>query len=272
MGTGGTLPLSDTMSKESLAKDTNAESAPHFKRRLYLIDPRFQLKYTGLLVTVVLAVMVYLGGELWQSANVASTYAHIASTQAELAMKESHTSSRLARQCVVNNAGDNPILLQVVEEELAVTDRQAENDLAEVKRGRGDVEIHRRNMAEQLIASMIALTVLLSMMGIFITSKIVGPVYKIKRLLRRVGTGRLATKERLRKGDELGDLFDTFLQMMYSLKALQSGRLATLDDTLEKAKATGAAPEVLEGLHALRAQMALGLGNDGTKKKNEASS
>jgi len=36
---------------------------------------------------------------------------------------------------------------------------------------------------------------------------------KLKRLLRRVGTGRLVVRERLRRGDELGDLFDTFLQM-----------------------------------------------------------
>ncbi len=252
--------------------DPSPAKKAHFKRRDYLIDPRFQLKYTGLLVAVVLAVMVFLGGELWQSANVASTYAQIASTQAELAMKESHTSSRLARQCVVTNAADNAILLQVVEEELAATDRQAESDLEVVKRGRIDVEMHRRAMREQLIATGIALTVILSIMGIFITNKIVGPVYKLKRLLRRVGTGRLATKERLRKGDELGDLFDTFLQMMYSLKALQSGRLATLDDAMEKANASGAAPEVLQSLQALRAQMALGLAVELPATKKEASS
>lgn len=256
------------MSDASPAKKTKS----HFQRRDYLIDPRFQLKYTGLLVAVVLAVMVFLGGELWQSANVASTYAHIASTQAELAMKESHTSSRLARQCVVTNAADNPLLLQVVEEELAATDRQAESDLEAVKHGRVDVETHRRNMREQLIATGIVLTVLLSIMGIFITNKIVGPVYKLKRLLRRVGTGRLATKERLRKGDELEDLFDTFLQMMYSLRALQAGRLATLDDAMEKAKSTGAAPEVLEGLHALRAQMTIGLPVELPATKKESSS
>ena len=50
-------------------------------------------------------------------------------------------------------------------------------------------------------------------MGIVITHRIVGPVHKMKRLLRRVSTGRLAIEERLRKGDELEDLFDTFLQM-----------------------------------------------------------
>jgi nitrogen fixation/metabolism regulation signal transduction histidine kinase len=234
--------------------------APRYRRRNYLIDPRFQLKYTGLLVAVVLAVMLLLGVQIARSANVASSYAQLAATQAERAMKESHTSSKLARQNVLTNAGDNPILLQVMEEELAATDRQAEKDLEAVKLERVEVELHRREMRDQLIGAGIALTVLLTSMGIFITSKIVGPVYKIKRLLRRVGTGRLAIKERLRKGDELEDLFDTFLQMTYSLKALQSGRMATLEATMETARATNASPEVIEGLQALRAQMALGLG------------
>jgi hypothetical protein len=240
--------------------------APRYRRRNYLIDPRFQLKYTGLLVAVVLAVMLLLGVQIARSADVASSYAELAAKQAEHAMKESHTSSKLARQNVLANAGDNPILLQLMEEELAATDLKAEKELADVKNERVEVEMHRRQMREQLIGAGIALTVLLTTMGIFITSKIVGPVYKIKRLLRRVGTERLAIKERLRKGDELEDLFDTFLQMTYSLKALQSGRMATLEATMETAKATNASPEVLEGLQALRAQMALGLGPLGPRR------
>ena len=60
-------------------------------------------------------------------------------------------------------------------------------------------------------------------------------------------------------GDELEDLFDTFLQMTYSLRALQSARLKTLDATMRRAEATGAAEEVLSGLRVLRAEMVLGL-------------
>jgi hypothetical protein len=82
----------------------------------------------------------------------------------------------------------------------------------------------------------------------------------MKRLLRRVSTGRLAIEERLRRGDELEDLFDTFLQMTYSLRATQHARLATLDSTLKHAEASASTPrEVIEGLRALRAQMVLGL-------------
>ena len=117
----------------------------------------------------------------------------------------------------------------------------------------------QRKLELLILASGGALLLLLLVMGILITHRIVGPVHKMKRLLRRVSTGRLVIEERLRRGDELEDLFDTFLQMTYSLRAMQAARLATLDDTVRHATTAGTAPDVLELLHALRAQMVLGL-------------
>jgi nitrogen fixation/metabolism regulation signal transduction histidine kinase len=116
------------------------------------------------------------------------------------------------------------------------------------------------------IAGVVLLSVLF-ILGIWVTHKVVGPVHKLKRLLRRVSTGRLAVSERLRRGDELGDLFDTFLQMTWSLRAQQSGRLATLDDAIRRAEATNADADLRAILSALHAQMALGLR---TRRESEA--
>jgi hypothetical protein len=91
----------------------------------------------------------------------------------------------------------------------------------------------------------------------------------MKRLLRRVGTGKLAIKERLRRGDELEDLFDTFLQMTWSLSALQRGQLATIEATLKEAEKCGASRETLEGLRALRAQTALSLGIEQMMRRSQ---
>jgi nitrogen fixation/metabolism regulation signal transduction histidine kinase len=106
-----------------------------------------------------------------------------------------------------------------------------------------------------LIGAGTALVALLTTMGIFITHRIVGPVFKMKRLLRQVGTGRLSVKESLRKGDELGDLFETFLQMTLSLRALQADRLATLDSIIAELEASGRELDTLARLRELRAQM-----------------
>ncbi|WP_394823500.1 hypothetical protein [Pendulispora albinea] len=230
---------------------------PELRNRIWLINPRFQLKYTGMLVAVVALVMLVLGVVIGKTANTAARYAQIATLQAEKAMKESQVNSQLTRESVLMSG--NPELLKVVEEGLSETDRQAEANLQAVQNNRAEIEMQRKLVLGVLIFAGVVLTLVLTVMGVFITRRVVGPVHKMKRLLRRVGTGRLVVTERLRRGDELEDLFDTFMQMTWSLKALQTGRIATLDATIHKAEESGASPEVLDGLRVLRAQMVLGL-------------
>src|SRR5262249_51386364 len=81
---------------------------------------------------------------------------------------------------------------------------------------------------------------LLTILGVVITHRIVGPVFKIKRLLRQVASGKLVVNQRLREGDELGDLFETFQQMTLSLKVLQIDRIATLEAAIAEAEKSGA--------------------------------
>jgi len=225
----------------------------------YLLNPRFQLKWTGYLVVVVLGVMTSLGVLIARLANRTSETASVAVMQAEKAFKESKVNNQLARGAVEMAAPDNATLAGVMNEQLAQVDAQQERNLADVRRMQEDIGRDRKHLQQLMGGAGLALLVLLTLMGVVITHRIVGPVHKLKRLLRRVSTGRLVVDERLRKGDELEDLFETFLQMTYSLRAMQNARVATLDATLKSAEATAAADEVVDGLRALRAQMVLGL-------------
>jgi nitrogen fixation/metabolism regulation signal transduction histidine kinase len=225
----------------------------------YLLDPRFQLKWTAYLVVVVLAVMASLGVLIGRMANRTSDTAQIAVTQAEKAHKESEINNQLARSAVEAADPENATLAGVMNEQLEEVDKKQAHNLEEVRRLQVDITRDRRNLQLLLGGAGVALVILLSLMGIVITHRIVGPVHKMKRLLRKVSTGRLVVSERLRKGDELEELFETFLQMTYSLRALQNARLATLDATLRQAEATNASADVLDGLRALRAQMTLGV-------------
>jgi len=225
----------------------------------YLLDPRFQLKWTGYLVVVVVFVMAGLGFVIARTAGHASDTASLAVKQAEKAYEESKSNNILTRRTMQLAGGDNPALQMVMDESLNEVDAQSEKNLADVRSRQADIAAGRRNLQNLLIGAGVALVVLLALMGILITHRIVGPVHKMKRLLRRVSTGRLVIEDRLRKGDELEDLFDTFLQMTYSLRAMQIARLATLDTTLRRAEATETPDDVLDGMRALRAQLVLGL-------------
>lgn len=225
----------------------------------YLLDPRFQLKWTGYLVVVVLVVMASLGVLIARMASRTSDTAQIAVTQAEKAHKESEINNQLARSAVEAADPENATLAGVMNEQLEEVDKKQAHNLEEVKRLQTDIVRDRRNLQLLLGGTGVALVILLTLMGIVITHRIVGPVHKMKRLLRKVSTGRLLVDERLRKGDELEELFETFLQMTHSLRAQQNARVATIDATLRTAEKTDASPEVLEGLRALRAQMTLGI-------------
>jgi nitrogen fixation/metabolism regulation signal transduction histidine kinase len=230
------------------------------KRHTYLLDPRFQLKWTGYLVVSVVVVMAVLGYVIAQTAGRASDTATMAVDQAKKAYEESKSNNILTRR-TLELAGDNPALQAVMNDSLNDVDVQSEKNLQEVRKRQEDIARDRRNIQLLLGGSGLMLVVLLLLMGIVITHRIVGPVHKMKRLLRRVSTGRLVIEDRLRKGDELEDLFDTFLQMTYSLRAQQLARIATLDGALRKAE-RGDQPtpeEVIDGLRALRAQLVLGL-------------
>ncbi len=230
--------------------------APPRRSRRYLIDARFQLKYTGMLIGVVLSVMVVLGAFLLQTARTASTHASFAADQAERALKESAASAKLLRM----NAAYDPALSESLDKDLAVLDGEYQKNLAEVQTRRKDVDRQARRLELLLGGGSVALLISLMVMGIFITHRIVGPVYRMKRLLRQVGTARFSVKEKLRKGDELEDLFETFIQSVHSLEALQAGRRATLEATIAKAEKANVSDEVMRGLEALRGQLSLGLG------------
>jgi nitrogen fixation/metabolism regulation signal transduction histidine kinase len=243
---------------------------PQRRKQSYLLDPRFQLKWTGYLVAVVLAVMASLGwiiartaSDSARSAGIAVELAEKAVEQAKKAAEESRTNSILARQSVMLAA---PEMATVMNESLEELDKKEAANVAEIQKrakeihqSAEEVKKGQRELERLLAGAGIALLVLLVGMGVVITHRIVGPVHKMKRLLRRVSTGRLVIEDRLRKGDELEDLFDTFLQMTYSLRAMQRARLATLDSTLKHAESGNTPKEVIEGLRALRAQMVLGL-------------
>ena len=238
---------------------------PAWHRRTLLIDRRFQLKYTSWIVLVVAAVLLVLGLLVGKLATSAIGYAELATTQAEKATRESAVNSRLAKMNAALGSGNDPALLAILEDETKKVDQQMERDLSDIAARKQAVTTLRASLLVSLVAGGAVLLGALFFTGVLVTRRVVGPVFKIKRLLRRVGTGRLVVNERLRRGDELEDLFDTFLQMTYSLTALQRGRLATLDATIARAERAGTSQDVMDGLHALRAQMALGLESKGAR-------
>lgn len=198
----------------------NATSAPQTsgggpppKRRLrnYLLDARFQLKYTSYVVVVTLLVASALG---------------------YLAYEESRGQT------------------QMLSISWAMEDPTATTEFIEQRAAEYD-----RNLLLQIIAGVLVLTVALGCTGILVTHRVVGPAYKLKLLMQHVADGHLNLKGRLRKGDELQDVFLVFEQMIETQRKNQQEEIDLLARAIDRAKAGGATDEALRDLETLRQRM-----------------
>ena len=196
----------------------------------YLIDKRFQLKYTGFIVGMALVISIILGAFL---VNTSSNVVAESRKVSQIALIDS----------ISNNAAyaDNPELLK------ANKDAADEQDRMMMAR--------QRNMLASILGGLTLLVLFIGVLGIYFTHKVAGPIYKMKQLLRQVGAGKLNFRGGLRKGDELQDFFEAFAEMTASLKDRQAKEIALLEAGIEAAKAAGASEESLEKIFTVRDEM-----------------
>ncbi len=209
--------------------------------RNLLIDSRFQLKYTSLLVIVALAVSVLLGGFLY------ATSREVVAESARV-VEESKKVSDVVMMSIKDNYGQDTDLAS------AFTDEASKSDQKLLEQQKALVR-QQQKMLAALVGALAALVILIGMCGIWFTHKIAGPVYKMKMLLRQVGDGKLVFQGSLRKGDELQDFFEAFSSMVDKLRDRQAKEVAQLDAAIRLAGEAGASEESLAKVQLVRDEM-----------------
>jgi nitrogen fixation/metabolism regulation signal transduction histidine kinase len=87
-------------------------------------------------------------------------------------------------------------------------------------------------MLASLVGGLALMVAFIGVLGIYFTHKVAGPIYKMKGLLKRVGEGSLRIDSRLRRGDELQDFFDAFIEMVSGLRQIEERRLGDVEAAL----------------------------------------
>lgn len=216
----------------------------HRSIRNYLLDAPFQLKYTGYLVGVALLISIVLGVFLWRTSGKVVE-------ESSRVVEESKKVSDIVKMQIKDDPiyGDNPELMKSFNESATDSDNR-------VAVQQDKVAAQQRVMLGSVIGGLTLLVVLIGLVGIYITHKVAGPIFKMKMLLKQVGQGKLNFPRRgLRKGDELQHFFDEFLKMADDLKARQQGEVERLDAAIAAVKAGGASDEALAKLVAVRDEM-----------------
>jgi nitrogen fixation/metabolism regulation signal transduction histidine kinase len=240
------------------------------KLKNYLLDKQFQLKYTGYLVAIALVLSVALGLVLWRVSREVLSQSHATVHQGEqvvdlgqVVVKESRKVSEVVRMNIVKDPvyADNPALREAFETDARTQDDRLKKQQEQLESQAASLKAQSQNIAHQqtvmfstLAAVLLLLVLGIGVAGIVVTHRIAGPIFKMKRQIREVGEGKLKIPGKLRKGDELVDFFDTFHDMVVSLREHQEKEITALDAALEKIEGKADAKD-LEPLKQLRADM-----------------
>lgn len=226
---------------------------PAFKRswRNYLLDARFQLKFASYIVAINMVIAAMLGVFLWDTTGVLFKQMQ-AAVEARTSAVE--TSKELGI-CTLNNEiaqkMDDPEFAKVMEEKSAAIDADYEKEKAKTMKAKGDLELQQRATLFTLLGAMVAFILFIGMGTVIVTHKIVGPLFRIKRLANEVADGKLRPPTYgLRPGDELKDVFDVFANMVTVLRSRQETDLKRVDQVLAELKAAGGGNKTMEELVA----------------------
>lgn len=216
-------------------------------RRLknFLLDARFQLKFAAYFVAMTLVVAGLLG--VFLARTTGSLFAQMNSA-VESREKAAETSKELGT-CTLNsdlakNMEDPEFIGKLAEKSKAIDDA-FEAERQAVVQQKVELEKQQRMTLYALIGFLGGFIVLVAIGAIVITHRIVGPLFRIKRMAREVASGVIRPPSYgLRPGDELQDVFEVMAAMIKELRERTEGDLRVVE------AAAAGDPAALEKLKA----------------------
>ncbi len=223
---------------------------PHKRHmRNYLLDRSFQLKYAGLLFAVAAILSATLGWLLWNESQLLIHHSRSAVARGQHAVElgaqvsaESRKVTEVVRMNIVSDPmyAENPELLEELQADNAEADAKVvaqEKELADnaatLRHQADDLEARQQKMSYALIGLLTLLAVLMGLLGIVVTHRVAGPIFKMTRQIRTIGDGDWSVPAPLRKGDELADFFGAFEDMVKNMRAQRKREIAMLEKALE---------------------------------------
>ncbi len=223
--------------------------------RNYVLDTRFQLKYTAMIVSVALVTGLVAGALLTQSlAKSSAQSAHLVQLGGRL-VAESKKVSDVTSMTIKNAYADSPELLAAFGADAEKEAAKIAQREQELKAGDAELQASQARTKTLVAASFAVFLLTLTAMGIYITHRVVGPVFRMKHLLGEVAAGRLVFDRGLREGDELQDLYAVFKDMVVAMRERQLGEVQRVADLTSHARRAHGDVALTQELEALLREM-----------------
>lgn len=198
-----------------------AAPAQPYQRKLknFLLDARFQLKFAVYFIVPTLVISGVLGVFIFSTTG--NLFRQM-SQAVEARSKSAETSKELGT-CTLNNeltkGMDDPALMSKLEVRSKEIDAAYEAEKQAIVQQQKDLVAQQQTTIAVMVGLLLLFVLVIGFVAIVITHRIVGPLFRIKRMGREVASGVVRPPEYgLRPGDELKDVFDVFATMVKALR------------------------------------------------------
>jgi len=173
-----------------------------YKRRNYLVNKRFQLKYTIAIVATLLVIMLVSGFGLYMGmwGSIIENFSKF-----KVSQNLENVQRIVGYEAARYDKGDYRLEKIFREAELLSTQEKS------------TLKYALQSVNRSLAPKVMALFVFIFLAGIFISHKIAGPMYRIERSAEAIQDGDLRVNFRVRKSDEMRDTAGALEDMVEAL-------------------------------------------------------
>jgi len=224
--------------------------------RNFLIEPKFQLKFTVYLIAVTLVVAAGLGVFLYRNTRALLDEAN---SSLEARSRAADASRELSNATLSNELikkmGD-PVFVAQLEATSKAIDERFEAERVAIIAQKAELVRRQRLMWLVFVGALAAFLVMISLVSIVLTHRVAGPLMRIRRMVKDVASGTIRPPPYgLRDKDELKDIFDATRGMMHVLRKQVEDDALVLSHALERAQQEGVKSEWLEDLRSLESRI-----------------
>ena len=220
------------------------------KLRNYLLDAPLQLRFTAVLVLATLLGAGLLGIFLARALNRLSEQAERAVEARAAAAQASHELGNASLSKTLLERFNDPAFTAQLERQSRAIDAAYQAEQVQVAEQRRDVARESSRIGWLVLFSVLTFALVALLLGIVVTHRIAGPVYRVRRLLEDLGQGRREVpRHGLRDGDELRELFDAASSLVKTLRTEDEA-------TLEAVSTALATPDRTDGLRGIHDRLA----------------
>jgi hypothetical protein len=228
--------------------------APRHQRHIrnYLLDKEFQLKYTGIVIGVTALLSAVLGYYLYREIVVSQNTIlarDLANDNFVIEPGDIEARQEVSQQL---DREFNEALVSKLSVVVSVNNAPPEGAAA-LYQDHFQEEIGKKSSV--LAVALLVFLFVLTVIWVYLTHRIAGPVYKLKLLFSKVDGQSMVVKGRLRKGDELQDAFKAFRDMVDRLRNDRLAKAEQIDEAIKALASAGSVDAEIERLKAVRDDM-----------------